>query len=175
MLGLKRGIVELADYTADWASAFADEQRRIAPVVPDCLIEHVGSTSVPGLVAKPIIDIAIGFAPGASPAPLIAALEQLGYHYGGDSGADGGHVLSRRASDPSDDVRTHHLHLVSVDDPQWANYLAFRDHLRRSAAARAAYVEVKRALAARFTRDRPAYSAGKREIVERLLADAREV
>jgi GrpB-like predicted nucleotidyltransferase (UPF0157 family) len=172
MLGLEYGTVALAPHDPGWTAAFRRERERLAAVLaaPDCRIEHIGSTAVPGLDAKPILDIAVGVDRSVAVEPLIVAIEGLDYRYRGDAGADGGHVFVRE-SVPR--VRTHHLHLVRLDDPQWSAYLSFRDLLRRDAAARADYAAAKRELAARFPANRTAYTEAKDEIVGRLLAEAR--
>jgi GrpB-like predicted nucleotidyltransferase (UPF0157 family) len=121
---------------------------------------------VPGLVAKPVIDIGVLLAPGSEAKDFGQAITSLGYLDRGDQGADGGHVfvlvngLGERVAN---------LHVVSYGDPQWAAYLRFRDHLRRDDASRAAYAQLKRELARRFPNDRAAYTDGKSQLIKRLL------
>lgn len=172
MLGLKYGTVELTPYTEEWERAFLEERARLGEALSDmpCEIEHVGSTAVPGLCAKPILDIAIGVPTGASLEPVFPALERLGYEYRGDAGSAGGHVFVRGYSPL---VRTYHLHLVSRDDPQWERYLLLRDFLRQNPEACKAYLDEKRALANRYPANRMAYTDGKDEIVRRLLDEGR--
>lgn len=169
-LGLKYRTVRLVDHDPRWSRAFEDERLPIADSLADlgCGIEHVGSTSVPGLRAKPIIDIAVGVPDLAEVAECIARLEALGYIYRGDAGKDGGHVLVRAIGD----VRTHHVHIVPLDGPQWRAYLALRAILRRHAWARDEYATVKAELAKRFPNDHMAYQHGKTAVVEQLLAKA---
>jgi len=168
-LGLAYGMVELVEYAADWQAAFADERARLALLLPpDCAIEHVGSTAVPGLVAKPILDLAV-----ATTADLDAikdALAHAGYIYRGDAGTDGGHLFVRESAPR---VRTHHVHVVRPEDPQLEAYRLLRDYLRTTPRARDTYAGEKRALASAFAGDRKAYTAAKQRIVERLLAEAR--
>jgi GrpB-like predicted nucleotidyltransferase (UPF0157 family) len=106
MLGLKYGRVRLVSSHPQWASAFLEERSRLRNALSrlSCEIEHIGSSAVPGLVAKPIIDIAVGAPHDASAALAISAIELLGYEYRGDAGTEGGHVLVRE-SRPL--VRTH--------------------------------------------------------------------
>ena len=110
---------------------------------------------MPGLLAKPILDLAVLRRRGTD---VIERLAALGYEFRGDAGDEGGlvFVLSDRPLH-----RIAHVHVVSDGDPQWSRYLAVRDRLRADPAARAAYAELKLELAARFPRDRPAYTAGK--------------
>ena len=106
---------------------------------------------MPGLRAKPIVDIAIGLVPGAAAEAAASAVRGLGYEYRGDWGADGGHVLVRD-SEPL--VRTHHVHIVDLNGPQWESYLLLRDFLRRDARARQVYSTEKTKLAQRYPNDR---------------------
>lgn len=171
-LGLDKRAVQLVPHRSEWAAAFLDEETRLRRVLSllDCEIEHVGSTSVPGLPAKPILDIAIGVVSGSDVADTLSALGQFGYEYLADAGGKGGHVLIRE-SDLH--VRTHHLHVVTLEDPQWEAYLLFRDFLRGDDAARDAYAAGKFTLAALHPMDREGYTAAKDEIVQRIILEAR--
>jgi GrpB-like predicted nucleotidyltransferase (UPF0157 family)/GNAT superfamily N-acetyltransferase len=135
-----------------------------------CEIEHIGSTAVPGLLAKPIVDVAVGLTTSLSVDPVIVALKNAGYRYRGDAGNSGGHVFVRESSEL---IRTHHVHVLLLDDPQWQDYLLFRDFLRQNTVARETYAAQKRALAARYPKDRKSYSRSKEPIVLRLLDEAR--
>ena len=171
-LGLLYGTVELRPHTVEWARLFAAEAERLAPVLaavlaPRCFrVEHVGSTAVPGLAAKPILDIAVGVSAGVAIEPILSALATAGYHYRGDAGQAGGHVLVRESAPL---MRTHHLHVVDLGGAAWQAYLTFRDRLRTDADARQAYLEAKHALATRHREDRRAYTAGKSAIITALL------
>jgi GrpB-like predicted nucleotidyltransferase (UPF0157 family) len=171
-LGLRYGTVELQDYLPAWDLEFEAESARLVPALAavSARIEHIGSTAVPGMVAKPILDIGVGVSGTSTPQDCFAALEGLGYRYRGDAGSSGGHVFVR---EPEEWVRTHHVHVVRVDDPQWSAYLLFRDHLRHSDEARSAYVAEKRRLAELFPNDRRAYADGKEGVVGRILESAR--
>ena len=171
MLGLDKEAVELVAYRPEWKRAFLDERERLRKVLhANISIEHVGSTAVPGLPAKPILDIAVGLTSDTTLEGIIAAVERLEYIYRGDAGDDGGHVFVRE-SEPL--VRTHHVHVVHLDGPQWRAYLVLRDFLRKSPEARASYAAEKAALALRHPHDRAAYTVGKSEMVSKLLAEAR--
>ncbi|MCP5060305.1 MAG: GrpB family protein [bacterium] len=171
-LGLDKRVVQLVPHRQEWATEFSDEETRLRGALSSlaCEIEHVGSTSVLGLPAKPILDIAIGVASVSDVTNALKALGQLGYEYMVDAGAEGGHVLMRE-SDLH--VRTHHLHLVTLEDPQWETYLLFRDFLRGDDAARDAYAAEKSTLAALYPTDREGYTAAKDEIVQRIILEAR--
>lgn len=171
-LGLEKNEVQLVPNCDEWTVAFTEEEARLRRALSQipCEIEHIGSTSVPGLLAKPILDVAVGVAAESAVESAISAIRELGYEYVCDSGPDGGHVLVRE-SGPR--VRTHHLHIVELGDPQWEAYALFREYLTQNREAREAYAAEKVALAGRYAGDREAYTAAKDEIVRRLLLRAR--
>lgn len=172
MLGLKHGTVRIVPYDPLWVQAFVEARALLADalIALSCEIEHIGSTSVPGLVSKPILDIAVGVPPDGKTEAALWAIRCLGYEYRGDAGADGGHILVRESALL---VRTHHVHVVESGGEQWRSYLLLRDLLRRDARSRTAYGEEKLVLAQRHPEDRSAYTAAKSEVVRRLLLEAR--
>jgi GrpB-like predicted nucleotidyltransferase (UPF0157 family) len=164
-LGLESKTVRLVPYDERWPALFAEEAKRIADAVtasdlPELALEHVGSTAVPGLPAKPVLDIAAAYAAGTAPAVYVPVLESLGYVYRGDAGLPGREFFRRG------DPRSHHLHLVEHHGTHWVRYLRFRDAVRADAAVRDAYAALKHALALRHPRDREAYILGKAEFIE---------
>jgi GrpB-like predicted nucleotidyltransferase (UPF0157 family) len=130
-------------------------------------VEHVGSTAVLGLVAKPILDLAVGLASTTDPDHVIPAIERLGCQFRGDKGDTGGllFVLEDRPAH-----RIAHVHVVPYGSEKWRQYLAFRDRLRIDPDARACYAEVKRRLGEQFASGRQAYTAGKAAFVAGLLS-----
>ena len=150
---------------------FAEEAARLRQVIGDLAedIQHVGSTAVERLVAKPILDIAVASRSIDGVPALTERLCGIGYIYRGDSGDDGGHLF---VSEPEPGVRTVHLHAVTHSDPQWRDYLVFRDILRRDPDVRARYSELKRRLAEQFPDDRLAYTTGKETFIRQLLDEA---
>ena len=167
-LGLESKTVRVVAYDDRWPALFEDEAQRIALAVtaaslPKLALEHVGSTAVPGLAAKPILDIGAAYSPELTPSAYVAVLESLGYVYRGDGGLPGREFFRRGT------IRSHHLHLVKWGGEHWRRYLEFRDALRADPALRDAYAELKRSLAARYSRDREAYITSKTEFVERVL------
>lgn len=169
-LGLPYGHVRLAtDPEAEWPQAYDRIAATVRESLPAAGVEHVGSTAVPGMTAKPIIDIAVGMRPGGTAvAELRAGLEPCGFVYRGDAGSRGG-ILFVLETTPW--YRIAHLHVVTHGDESWARYLAFRDRLQRDPGARDAYVTLKRSLAERFPGDRAAYTAGKDRFVSATLVD----
>ncbi len=168
MIGLKKGTVQVVPHHAEWRHLFEQEwralHRHIGHLVLD--IQHVGSTAVPGLDAKPILDIAVAVASAAIISQCKQPLCSLGYIDRGDGGVDGGYLFVK---DAALDVRTHHLHLVAIDDPQWRNYLRFRDVLRSDEMLRTTYANLKRALQEKFSQDRKAYAAAKHDFIRDTL------
>ena len=164
--------IELVPYDPSWPARFEQERRRLEQVLGPWLvgpIEHIGSTAIPGMSGKPIIDImaAIGDLDAARPA--IAAAAGAGYvHY--PYRDDVMHWFCK----PSAARRTHHLHLVPHASPLWRERLAFRDRLRADRTLAAEYAALKIALARRFRHDREAYTDAKGPFVVRVLALARD-
>lgn len=167
-LGLERGTVRVVPYDPAWAAAFAAERERILVVLGDlpAVVEHVGSTSVPGLAAKPILDIMVGRPPAGAPEPYVRALEGAGYVHRGANGIPGRDYFVRG------DPRTHHLHMVALGGEFWTRNLAFRDHLRRSPESAAAYAALKHDLAARHADDRETYTEGKTAFIDGVVRTA---
>lgn len=128
-------------------------------------IEHYGSTGVPGLVAKPLLDILVGGPDATDPAPYIAALAPLGYDYSAHAGVPEHLVFGRGAA------RTHLVHVVRYGGEAWHRALAFRDALRADARLRDTYAALKRELAQRHGGERNQYTAAKSAFVERVLAE----
>jgi len=172
-LGLTRAQVEVADSDSRWQLVFdaLAAELRTALADLDVAVEHVGSTSVPGLAAKPIIDIAIGVRGEMPIDRIIRILEPLDYIYRRDEGASGGQLfVVDEEAHPGH--RIAYIHVVTTDDRQWSRYLGFRDLLRGNPGARAEYEQLKRRLATEFPNDRIGYTAAKESFIRNLLADS---
>ena len=167
-LGLESGTVRVVPYDTAWPTLFRVEADRVREALPGLplWLEHVGSTAVPGVAAKPIIDILAGRPPGVPAAPYIAALGAAGYEYRGEQGIPGRAFFRRGVP------RSYHIHLAEVDSQFWRDHLAFRDHLRSHPEVAAEYVALKESLAAQFPRDREAYISGKGPFILQVLARA---
>ncbi|HKG95781.1 MAG TPA: GrpB family protein [Gemmatimonadaceae bacterium] len=170
-VGLPSGALLLAAYDPAWADAFEEERALIAEAFGGlpARVEHVGSTSVPGLAAKPIIDILVGRPPESALEPYVDALVGAGYEYRGEYGIPGRHYFVRGLAPAA---RTHHLHMVALGSALWRDHLAFRDYLRAHPEAAAAYEALKRELAARHADDRGAYSEAKAPFIRGVVAAA---
>ena len=129
-------------------------------------IEHVGSAAVPGLAAKPILDIAVCVGREVPTEAVKERLEGLGYEFRGNAGDSGGlvFVLSDHPAH-----RVAHVHVVEHGGPQWHRYVAFRDLLLEHEWAGVIYERTKGELAERFPNDRKSYQAAKEELVRSLL------
>ena len=163
--------VEIADYDPAWPAAFERERDLIADALADLAlaIEHVGSTAVPGLGAKPIIDITVGVHRLGEGEKCVRPMESLGYEHRGEAGIPGRLYFSKPTTRP----RTHQLHIVEYGGDFWQRHILFRDYLREHPEAAREYCELKVRLAARFGDDRIAYTEAKSEFIESALIRAR--
>jgi GrpB-like predicted nucleotidyltransferase (UPF0157 family) len=166
---LSTGRVVLVDYDPEWPRLFAREAERIRSALGEraLQVEHVGSTSVPGLAAKPIVDIVLAVADSSDEGAYVPALEVVGY------------VLRIREPDwfehrllkgPDANVN---VHVFSPGCAETERMLLFRDWLRRDAADRELYEQTKRELAATEWKYTQHYADAKSEVVEAILARAR--
>jgi GrpB-like predicted nucleotidyltransferase (UPF0157 family) len=160
MLGLKKNLNLLVDYDPLWESAFIEERMRIAVALANVAkgIEHYGSTAVPGMRAKPILDILVGVSPFDDWAKCRDPLERLGYDYAANAGVPGHHIFGRGRDSTE---RTHLVHVVEFLGEEWLGNLALRDALRADARLRARYVEVKERAAAASPEGRVRYNEHK--------------
>jgi GrpB-like predicted nucleotidyltransferase (UPF0157 family) len=136
-------VVELVDHDPSWAGLFEQEAARLRPVFDGGLmgIEHIGSTSVPGLSAKPIVDVLVGLKKLELTDEQLAAMGGLGYLFLGEHGLPG-RLFFRK------NPRTHHVHVVEHGGEHWDRQLTFRDALRADEEERKLYDAFKRRLAA---------------------------
>lgn len=158
LAGMMRNVEVLA-YNPDWPAQFVHEAERLRPVFGAELIglHHIGSTAVPGLKAKPVIDILPEVSDIRRVDALNPAMEMLGYTVRGELGIPGRRFFSRQIGD----VRTQHVHVFERGSPEIERHLSFRDYLRAHPAAARRYGELKTELAARFPQDIQAYMDGK--------------
>lgn len=167
--------VELAPYNKEWPLDFNDERVLLRNLLPaECIgrIEHFGSTAVPGLSAKPIIDMLIEV-PSLQVVPTRIApiLTELGYEYFWraawyDANLPAYCWFIKRNNEGE---RTHHLHFLEPDAEEWERLL-FRDYLRENPKAAKEYENIKRAAIARFGDDRLAYAEAKSAFIEKIMA-----
>jgi GrpB-like predicted nucleotidyltransferase (UPF0157 family) len=163
--------VQIAEYDSAWPALFERERGLVAGTLGDvAAIEHGGSTAVPGLGGKPIIDMMVAvrdvFDEGQR---CVAPLEALGYEHMGE------HGMPRRLffAKPTPRPRSHHLHMVEVGSDFWERHLLFRNYLRGRVDEAEAYYELKVRLAVGFRTDREGYTEAKTRFIEAALVRAR--
>jgi GrpB-like predicted nucleotidyltransferase (UPF0157 family) len=165
--GRERRPVVIVDYDPSWPERFEAERERISAALGAVAlrVEHIGSTAVPGLAAKPIVDVLVTVADPDDEAAFAPALAAAGYEL---RVREPRHRMFRT---PERDV---HVHVWGSDDPEVARHLRFRDRLRASAEDRAAYEQLKRELAKREWSDMNHYADAKSDLIlEILQRDAR--
>jgi GrpB-like predicted nucleotidyltransferase (UPF0157 family) len=163
--------ISLHAYDPAWPTQFQREAIILAEALRPWItggVHHVGSTAVPGLAAKPVIDIMVGVLDLDSSRSCIDLLAGLSYCYA-PYRADVMHWFCK----PSPAHRTHHLHLVPTSSERFTDVLVFRDYLRAHPDAALQYEQLKRQLAIRHADDREAYTDGKSAMVAAITADAR--
>lgn len=168
-LGLKDNLVVLKEYSDQWPVLFHQEQQRIlhALEVLAPAVEHIGSTAIPGMPAKPIVDIAVGIENPRFIQDAIDLLQTIDYISKGEMGIPGREFFT--LGNPI----SYHLHLVQLNGPIWSEHLLFREKLTTDADLASRYVEIKKDLAARYPSNRKAYTVGKANFIESALADSR--
>ena len=164
--------VQLAPYDPQWPTQFSLERERLLGLLPKLrAVEHFGSTAVPGLSAKPIIDLLAGVDSMADADALFEPILSIGYTTSREFNAM---LMDRRwFMRSADGRRTHHLHVVVLDGRAWFERLRFRDLLRGNPELAQSYSELKAQLAARFRHDREAYTDAKSQFVAAALTEHR--
>jgi GrpB-like predicted nucleotidyltransferase (UPF0157 family) len=167
-LGLVSGTVTIVPYDARWAGLFEEAAGALEEVLGPAVlgIHHVGSTSVPGLCAKPILDILVSIPSFEHGIELVPALSGLNYEFRPDEETLDRHYFRRRLGG----IRTHHLSLAEPASHHHRATLAFRDALRANPKLANEYGVLKLHLARRFPRDRQAYIEGKTAFIARVLS-----
>jgi len=162
-LGLESGTVVMGPYDARWPMLFRDAAFELDQEVGDRIlgVHHIGSTSVPGMCSKPILDILVSVPGLERSLGLVPDLEGLGYEFRPDEDILDRHFFRRLRGT----ARTHHLSLAEPSSQHHRVTLAFRDVLRGDAQIAREYADFKLELASRFPKDRPAYMAGKAEFI----------
>ena len=161
--------IRLVPYDPAWPGRFAEEQASMERAIGKWAtggIHHVGSTAVPGLEAKPIVDILAGVDSLEASRACFEPLGALGYLYA-PYRVDEMHWFCK----PHPSRRTHHLHLVPTGSNRFRDELAFRDRLRASSDVAGEYAALKRSLAERFAEDREAYTEAKADFIRCVLND----
>lgn len=169
MIGLKRGTVKLLPYHKNWAQEFEKERQRLENALGEQVvdIQHIGSTSVPGLVAKPIIDISIGVRKLSDVPKLKKIFSRLGYGFY--------KKFSRQAlfAKGPEERRTHYVHVMRYKGAKWTTDILFRNFLRAHPQRANQYALLKKKLARKYPLDREKYTDGKNIFIKTTLRMAR--
>jgi GrpB-like predicted nucleotidyltransferase (UPF0157 family) len=162
--------IRIVDPDPAWPGLAAQELARIGDALGDVAVrlEHVGSTAVPGLAAKPVLDLQVSVASVADGESYVGPLEGLGYLFAPDPASPDHHFFGRPPQRP----RTHHVHVCEAGSAHELRHIAVRDFLRAHPDEVARYAALKRTVAARHPQDRLAYIAGKEAYVTALEARA---
>lgn len=162
--------VRIVDHDPGWAVRADEELHRIGDTLGSVVVrlEHIGSTAVPGLAAKPILDLQISVAAIEPRERYVGALERLGYLFAPAAASPGRHFFGR----PPERPRSHHVHVCEVGSDDEFRHLAVRDFLRAHGDVALTYAALKRAVVRRHPQDRLAYIAGKESYVIDLEARA---
>lgn len=165
--------IVIVEYDAAWPLLYEVELQKLLVVLGPIAIasEHIGSTSIPGLAAKPIIDIMVGVSPLDKVLDYREPLSMLGYTYVPEFES----ILPDRRyfNKGNQGIDTYHLHVVEKDKDFWVNHLLFRDYLRAHPETARQYAELKRNLAGKFSRERDQYTDSKGDFILKVLELAR--
>lgn len=162
--------IEVVDHHPDWAQQFKEEAARLTAVLAPELVAiyHLGSTAIPGIKAKPVIDIWIEVKDIEQIDRYNVAMQHLGYVAQGENGIPGRRYF-RKGSDQN---HTHHVHIYQVGSPDVQQCINFRDYLRAHPAAAQAYSHLKEQLARQFPWDSVSYTEGKTAFVQAINQQA---
>ena len=168
ILGLKRGIVQLEPHDKQWDEAAIQTIKILKSILGDDAIDiqHIGSTAIPAIKAKPIIDIVVGVTDFDKVMLHNEQLRQVGIFY---RGSDVERQLLYVMGDMENDTRTHHIHIVKWNETEWKNYIHFRDYLNDNENMALQYQKVKEELESKYADDRVAYTNGKQDMIDLIL------
>jgi GrpB-like predicted nucleotidyltransferase (UPF0157 family) len=172
-MGVNSDMSLVEKYNPEWPEWFDSICRILIPALGDSFlrIEHVGSTSIPGMVAKPIIDIDIVIEDGRFE-EVKEKLIQIGYVHEGDKGIPGREAFESDAVEVEHNLPRHHLYVCAEDNDQLRRHLAFRDFLKENRDYHARLSQLKLALAEEYGDDKYAYMDGKSALVGEITEKA---
>lgn len=175
MIGLKRGEVTLHEHQNEWSENAKTIIRNLKNVLGDTAIDiqHIGSTSIQHIKAKPMLDIAVAVNTFDDLPVVFPLLEKIGV-YKSTSQPLPGIILCAAKSNRESDICLSAVHIVLIDSLQWKNHINFRDYMNAFPQKSKEYEKLKINLAQQYPHDRKAYSNGKKEFIERMLLEATE-
>lgn len=167
-LGLKRGTVHLEPHNKQWEEIAVKTIEKLEAILGEDAIDiqHIGSTAIPAIKAKPIIDIVVGVDDFNRVLLHNEQLQKEGIVY---RGSDVEHQLLYVMGDMKNDTRTHHIHVVKWNGTEWKNYIYFRDYLNSNENVALQYQQLKEELKSKYADDRIAYTRGKQDMIDNIL------
>lgn len=172
MLGLKRGTVQLTAHQDEWMEEAQNTIEELKTLLGDAAIDiqHVGSTAIPSIHAKPILDLVVGVRDLNEIGQYTEVLRENGFIFCGEDVP--GQILFVKG-DFEKDLRTHHIHVVRWNGEEWNNYINFRDYLNAFPEKASLYDACKQRLAMQFPLNRKCYTEGKKMLIDTFLEEAR--
>ncbi len=169
MIGLSQDVVKLVPYHAEWKDLYKEEEILLKGTLGSLIlaIEHIGSTAVPGMQAKPIIDIAIGL----TDLKLLAKIQPLISSLGYEEKIQHSTATRKLFTKGPEHHRTHHIHFVLYQSEEWNNFIYFREALTNNNALKEAYIALKTDLAAIYADNRPKYTEAKDKFIQTALKE----
>lgn len=171
-MALKRGIVELAEYNSNWKKEYEKEEKLLKEVLGDRIIEihHIGSTSIEGLKAKPVIDILVVINSLDEITEIEEMLKPYDYENRGQQGVPDRYFFAKSP----EDARSHYIHFVEPNSKTYYNQVYFKKYLIEHPEYIKKYCDLKQELAEKYADERPKYTAGKNEFITSVISLAKE-
>lgn len=172
MLGLHKDKVELHPYNKGWKTEYEKEEKILWEILKDYAIDiqHVGSTAIPGLSAKPILDIAVAVKDRETLEYLLPVMAEYGYDMLNNLDICG-EILARKGTP---ECRTHYIHMEVIDSEYWNNHIWFRDYLLKHPEYIEKYEALKQNIVVNFKDERKKYTAEKNDFIKHVLDLAKE-
>lgn len=171
-MALKRGIVELAEYNSNWKREYENEEELLKEVLGDRIIEihHIGSTSIEGLKAKPVIDILVVINSLEEITDIEEMLKPYGYENRGQQGVSDRYFFAKGP----EGARSHYIHFAQPNSKTYYNQVYFKKYLIEHPEYIKKYCDLKQKLALKYANERPKYTAGKNEFITSVISLAKE-
>ena len=166
LLGVENNVVRLSEHSSLWSQLYREEEQRIRTALGTLIIDlqHIGSTAIPGIKAKPVLDMLAGVAKLENALLCKAPLEAIDYDYIARAGIANDHVFGKGVP------RTHYLHVVEYGGAKWDNHLRFRDRLRNDPELAQAYEKLKEELSRKFSDSQEKYHDAKSKFIDEVAA-----
>ncbi|MBN2154636.1 MAG: GrpB family protein [Candidatus Lokiarchaeota archaeon] len=173
--GLESGAVLLVHFNLKWKSMFDKESQRLKSILNEFIlnIQHIGSTAIPNILVKSIIDIAIAIKPKflKEISAIVKIMEYNGYIYRGEIGIIDRHLFVKGTRN----FRTHHIHLIPITHPQWTKHQLFRDYLIDHPETAKRYEKLKISQKNQFAMNQEVYTEGKSQFIQNIIAKATSI